>query len=119
MKVYIRSFLILLLAFAMPINGMAQLLMPMGPSTSHVMPDMQNMTSSSSPMVGTQPGCCANHEQGKSLVCKVGQECKTSSILQLAVANTPQIPAAKPLRSFYNQKTPSLLLDTVWHPPRT
>jgi hypothetical protein len=124
MKSYLRPFLILLLVLALPINGMAQLLMPSGPSAHHLMPDMESMdamATSHALMVGidgAEPECCEGHEQGKTTVCKTGQECKTASLLQIVAAKAQVIPAAKPVTAPYNDQVPSRLLDAVWHPPR-
>jgi hypothetical protein len=124
MKFYIRSFLILLLMLALPINGMAQLLMPAGSSAHHVMPDMEGMEAMATNhalMAGiddAEPECCEGHEQGKATVCKTGQECKTASLLQLTAVKAQLLPAAKPVTTPYSDQIPSRLLDAVWHPPR-
>ena len=125
MKSTIRSFLILLLMLALPINGMAQLLMPTELSAHHVMPDMEGMEAMATNhtlMVGAdgsaEPECCERHEQGKATVCKTGQECKTASLLQLVAIKAQLMPAAKPVTTPYNDQIPSRLLDAVWHPPR-
>jgi hypothetical protein len=124
MKSYMRSFLVLLLVLTLPINGMAQLLMPVGSSAHHVMSDMEGigaMAASHASMVGTggaEQECCEGHEQGKTTVCKTGQECKTASVLQIVAAKAQVIPAAKPAPTPYNDQIPSRLLDAVWHPPR-
>jgi hypothetical protein len=84
-----RSFLVLLLVLALPINGMAQLLMPVGSSAHHVMPDrvgIEAMAASHASMAGVSGAeheCCEANEHGTATVCKTGQECKTASILQL------------------------------------
>lgn len=124
MKSAIRSFLLLLLMLTLPINGMAQLLMPAGSSAHHVMPDMEGMetmATSHALMAGigdAEPECCEGHEQGKATVCKTGQECKTASLLQLTAVKAQLMPAAKPATTPYSDQIPSLLLDAVWHPPR-
>ena len=124
MKSYMRSFLVLLLVLALPINGMAQLLMPVGSSAHHVMPDrvgMEAMAASHASMAGVsgaEPECCEGHEQGKTTVCKTGQECKTLSLLQIVAAKAQLVPAARPVTTPYNDQIPSRLLDVVWHPPR-
>lgn len=120
-----RSFLILLLVLTLPINGMAQMLMPVGSSAHHVMPDMEGMeamAANHASMVGVDDGagpeCCEAHEHGKATVCKTGQECKTASLLQLVAIKAQLMPAAKPVTTPYNDQIPSRLLDAVWHPPR-
>jgi hypothetical protein len=124
MKFHIRSLLILLLMLALPINGMAQLLMPAGLSAHHVMPEMEGMeamATSQAPMAGVddaEPECCESHEQGKATVCKTGQECKTASLLQLTAVKAQLLPAAKPITISYRDQIPSRLIDAVWHPPR-
>ena len=113
--------MILLLALALPVNGMAQLLMPAGPSAHHAMSDMEGMMAmadSQSAIDGVEPECCEGHEQGKTTVCKTGQECKTASLLQIVSAKPQQIPAENHLAAPYNARIPSRLLDAVWHPPR-
>ncbi|AZZ47382.1 MAG: hypothetical protein CMK99_22430 [Pseudomonas sp.] len=124
MKSYMRSFLVLLLVLALPINGMAQLLMPVGSSAHHVMPDrvgIEAMAASHASMAGVsgaEPECCEANEHGTATVCKTGQECKTASILQLVSIKAQLMPAAKPVTTPYNGLIPSSLLDAVWHPPR-
>ena len=119
-----RSFLVLLLVLALPINGMAQLLMPVGSSAHHVMPDMEGMEAmaasyaSMSGVSGAEPECCEGHEQGKTTVCKTGQECKTVSLLQIVAAKAQLVPAGKPANTPYNDQVLSRHLDAVWHPPR-
>jgi hypothetical protein len=125
MKSYLRSFLTLLLVLALPINGMAQLLMPAGSSAHHLMADMESMDAMATSHAsdgwhddGAEPECCEANEQGKTTVCKTGQECKTASLLQIVAAKAQVIPAAKPVTAPYNDQVPSRLLDAVWHPPR-
>ncbi|MFT5032158.1 MAG: hypothetical protein ACI9OO_000088 [Bacteroidia bacterium] len=125
MKFHTRSFLTLLLVLTLPINGMAQMLMPVGSSGHHVMSDMEGMgtmTTDHASMVGADDGadheCCEANEHGKATVCKTGQECKTASILQLVAKKTQLMPAAKPVTTPYDDQVISRLLDAVWHPPR-
>jgi len=124
MKSYMRSFLILLLVLALPINGMAQLLMPVGSSAHHVMLDMEGMDAMAANhalmagVSGAEPECCEGHEQGKTTVCKTGQECKTVSLLQIVAAKAQLVPAGKPANTPYNDQALSRHLDAVWHPPR-
>jgi hypothetical protein len=125
MKSYMRSFLILLLVLALPINGIAEMLMPVGSSGHHMMSDMEGvgaMTTDHASMVGADDGaeheCCEANEHGTATVCKTGQECKTASILQLVSIKAQLMPAAKPVTTPYNGLIPSSLLDAVWRPPR-
>lgn len=125
MKSVMRSFLILLLVLALPINGMAQLLMPVGTSAHHVMPTMEGMDAMAANhalmagVSGAEPECCEGHEQGKASVCKTGQECKTVSLLQIVAAKAQLVPAGIPVNTASNDQIPSRLLDAVWHPPRS
>ncbi|AZZ45682.1 hypothetical protein C1896_12750 [Pseudomonadaceae bacterium SI-3] len=114
MTVNMRSFLILLLVLTLPINGMAQLLMPATSSVHHQMADMEGMNG----MDDADQDCREGKDQGPTTVCKNGQECKTSSLVQIAAAKADVISAAKPVTTPYNDQIPSRLLDAVWHPPR-
>ncbi|ANF23758.1 hypothetical protein PS273GM_00665 [Stutzerimonas stutzeri] len=110
--------------FALPINGMAQLLMSVASPEHHVMPGMEGMDAmgtSHDLMIGTggtEQECCEGQEQGKMTVCKTGQECKTASLLQIVAAKAQLIPTVKPVAAPYNDQVPSRTLDAVWHPPR-
>ncbi|WP_019339575.1 hypothetical protein [Stutzerimonas stutzeri] len=114
MAVNLRCFLILLLVLALPVNGMAQLLMPAGSSVHHAMADMEHMDD----MDGAEGDCHSERNQAKTTLCKPGQECKTVSLLQIVAVKAQVIPAAKPVLSPYNDLLPSRVLDAVWHPPR-
>jgi|TARA_R100000935_G_C2741482_1_gene126037 hypothetical protein len=116
MTVNMRSFLILLLALTLPINGMAQLLMPAGSSVHHAMADIEHMDGMVG-MEGAEDDCHTGRDQEATL-CKTGQECKTASLLQIVAVKANVIPAAKPVSAPYNDLMPSRLLDAVWHPPR-
>ncbi|MEN2508135.1 hypothetical protein V8Z77_14570 [Stutzerimonas stutzeri] len=116
-----RLLIVVLLMLALPINGMAQLLMPVESSAPHAMPHMEGMVSgadSQSVFDGAEPECCERHEQGKTSVCKTGQECKTVSLLQIVSAKSQHIPTESHVAAPYDARIPSRLLDAVWHPPR-
>ncbi|MCQ4318905.1 hypothetical protein [Stutzerimonas stutzeri] len=117
MTVNMRSFLILLLVLTLPINGMAQLLMPATSSVHHPMADMEGMSGING-MDDADQDCREGQDQGPTTVCKSGQECKTSSLVQIAAAKADVIPAANPVTTLYNDQIPSRLLDAVWRPPR-
>ncbi|BAP79375.1 hypothetical protein MT1_2197 [Pseudomonas sp. MT-1] len=117
MTVNMRSFLILLLVLTLPINGMAQLLMPAGSSVHHAMADMEHMDGMDD-MDGTEGDCHTGRNQAKTTLCKPGQECKTVSLLQIVAVKAQVIPAAKPVITPYNGLLPARVLDAVWHPPR-
>lgn len=119
MRRQVRVFVLLLLALALPINGMAQLLLPGGhggmmkhesaaeaPDLMHSAMDMQAI------------GCLDHEKPSKSGVCKSGQECKTNSLLQLSFGKPLTLPLNRPVFIHPNDSTPALIPDAVWHPPR-
>lgn len=118
-----RFFIALLLVLALPINGMAQLLMPAMTSMPHSMSGVDGMNAMAPSHVivdadDAEPECCEGHDHAKMTVCKTGQECKTASLLQIAAAKGQALPAAKPVTHPFTDQIPSRLLDAVWHPPR-
>lgn len=69
--------------------------------------------------MGMQGDACFDHEQpGKDVVCKSGQECKTSSLLQLSLGKPLTLPLGQPVLVHPSDSTPALIPDAVWHPPR-
>lgn len=114
MKTSLRLFLVLLFALALPVNGIAQLLMPAGMPTQHGQHDMHAMHA----MADAADGDCQEHEQGPTSVCKTGQECKTASLLQVVAVKPPLLFPATPRAAAYPARLPSHLKDAVWHPPR-
>lgn len=80
MRRRLRLLIILLLSLTLPLTGMAGIEAPMEPCP------MQSMGMSE--MAGMDQDCCQDsgtmNEHGKKS-CKTGQECKTSSLLQIDV----------------------------------
>jgi hypothetical protein len=119
MKPCIRLCLLLILSIALPVTGMAQVLMTAGSSSmghaNHLVTagDMASMS-----VADTEHECCAQHEQGDPTVCKTGQECKTSSLLKVISMETPSVVPGQHLSAPYIDLIPSLAPDAVWHPPR-
>ncbi len=112
MKRYLRLCLVCLLSLALPLSGMAGVLMPADPC-----PMQAAGTAMSDAML---PDCCQDmeisSESGKS--CKPGQECKTASLLQVAVVK-PAVLASSPITiSFSSDFIPAQAPSGVWRPPR-
>ncbi|AJE15543.1 hypothetical protein AUR59_008145 [Stutzerimonas balearica] len=115
MKSPLRLFLVLLFALALPINGMAQLLMPAAAPKQQAMHRMHAMHDPGAPQAEAP---CQDHQQGHATLCKSGQECKTASILQVVAVKAPLLFPATPQATAYPALIPSHLKDAVWHPPR-
>jgi len=115
MKSPLRLFLVLLFALALPINGMAQLLMPAAAPKQQAMHRMHAMHDPGAPQAEAP---CQDHQQGHATLCKSGQECKTASILQVVAVKAPLLFPARPQATAYLALIPSHLKDAVWHPPR-
>lgn len=111
MKHPLRFCLILLLSLALPLAGMAGAL-PAEPCPMQ-RAGMAHMTDMA-------PDCCQDADSAAKhgQPCKPGQECKTSSPLQMATGK-PSVAvagplAAHPIAAFLPERTPS----GVWRPPR-
>jgi hypothetical protein len=120
MKLSIRFFLALLLSFALPINGMAQTLMAAhfaaGSASSEA--HAEHAHGHAEHGLSAMTPCAAEHDSN-GLICDTGQECKTSGILQLHVAeSTPPAPDQPQLLATLDF-LPLLLPEPLWHPPRT
>lgn len=117
----IRLFVLLLLSFALPINGMAQALMLAGQGTDshHAMPMPSADDHHAHPGMA-QSDCfeAADGAKQGSLVCKTGQECKSSSLLQLSLGKLLSLPLGQAPALPPAEPSPSLIPDAVWHPPR-
>ncbi|MGY2464642.1 MULTISPECIES: hypothetical protein [Halomonadaceae] len=117
MKLYTRFFIVFILSFALPVTGTAQTLMMTGSFSM----DHSNVyvTPESSFSGDTEHECCSQHERDDFADCKSGKECKTSSLLQVAVIKSlPFSPSQLPLVLAINFVR-SLAPDAVWHPPRS
>jgi hypothetical protein len=119
MKLCIRLCLLLILSIALPVTGMAQVLMTAGSSSmDHANHQVSMAKMGSTPVADTEHECCAQHEQGDPTVCKTGQECKTSSLLKITSMKPPLVALGQHVSVPYHGLIPSLVPDAVWHPPR-
>lgn len=111
MKRRLHLLLLLLLSLSLPLNGVAGAL-----AFSQPCPMEQHDIA----MAEMQSACCEDHPQQMSggKVCKSGEECKGSSMLQVSVSKTPLLfsrsVAATPTHDFLPTTSPS----GVWRPPR-
>lgn len=116
----VRLFFLLLLSFALPINGMAQALMVAGQGTLGAHESMQMPAHHAHQgMAEVETDCFEAGDSGKgSQVCKSGQECKTSSLLQLSLGKPLSLPLGQAPALPPSEPAPALIPDAVWHPPR-
>ena len=119
MKRSVRLFLALFFTFALPINGMAQVLMQtgamLGEPTRSMSHDMHAM-----PVADMHAAMadCDDHSSNGS-VCDSGQECKTSGLLQLHFAKSLALPPDQPWLATTARFIPLPLPEPLWHPPRS
>ncbi|WP_236201055.1 hypothetical protein [Pseudomonas pseudonitroreducens] len=108
----LRLFIILWLSLALPLTGMAGFEAPAEPCP------MQEQGMSQ--MAGMDQDCCQDAGKmtphGKK-ACKSGQECKTSSLLQVSLLNAPQHLAAAQSAPRYNPLVLSQAPADLWRPP--
>ncbi|MCP1651422.1 hypothetical protein [Pseudomonas nitroreducens] len=108
----LRLFIILWLSLALPLTGMAGFEAPAEPCP------MQEQGMSQ--MAGMDQDCCQDAGKmtphGKK-ACKSGQECKTSSLLQVSLLNAAQHPAATQIAPRYNPLVLSQAPADLWRPP--
>ena len=120
--------MLLLISLMLPVNGMAQSLMGLG-----TLPTSERFESAApyadhgshaamQADIHTPDAMCgdcshAEHNAG-SLVCDSGQECKTSSLLQVMSGGHPNVPSGHSLAVFSSEFLPAAVADAVWHPPR-
>lgn len=108
----LRLFIILLLSLALPLTGMAGFEAPVEPCP------MQEQGMSQ--MAGMDQDCCQDAGKmtphGKK-ACKTGQECKTSSLLQVSLLSAPHHPVAPQTPSRYNHLLLSQAPADLWRPP--
>lgn len=111
MKGYLRLCLILLISLALPLSGMAGVAAPVEPCP------MQ--TAGMAMMADMNQDCC--HEMGKTAdhgkPCKPGQECKSGSLLQVAVVKQPNRLSSPLAAPFINDCLPAKTPSGVWRPP--
>lgn len=109
---HLRLFIFMLLGFTLPLTGMAGIEMPMEPCP------MQSMGMTE--MAGMNQDCCQDAgkmtEHGKKS-CKAGEECKTSSLLQVSVLKTPSSTIAPTVPAHYSDLILSQAPSERWRPP--
>lgn len=115
MKRCLRLCLVVLLSLTLPLAGMAGVRPPADPCPMRAagltaMPDMPDMV----------PDCCdeAGAPAGHGQPCKPGQECKTASLLQVAIVKPPATLASPPAPAACRDSLPERTTPGVWRPPR-
>lgn len=111
MKRHLRLFLLLLLSFALPLNGMAS----MGAFAEACPMEAQGHV-----MDGMQGSCCEDRQEqsANSETCKSGQECKTGCTLQVCVIKSSVEPSGQTVHAFSLDFVPAPTPFGVWRPPR-
>ncbi|NDZ07177.1 hypothetical protein [Pseudomonas aeruginosa] len=111
MKRRLHLLLLLLLSLTLPLNGVAGVL-----AFSEPCPMEQHGIS----MEDMQASCCEDHQQQMSSgkVCKTGQECKSSSMLQVSVIKTPLLFSRSVVITPTHDFLPTASPSGVWRPPR-
>ncbi|NKQ10505.1 hypothetical protein [Pseudomonas sp. SST3] len=115
MKLFIRLCFSLILSVAIPVTGMAQMLMTTGNPTIPA----ESVDPVAHQAMDDEHDCCApEHLHKYQGVCENGQECQTSSMLE----SLTEKPAAYFPHSHCPSPSiglaPSLALEPIWHPPR-
>ena len=126
MKSFLRLCFFLLFSVALPVNGMAHLLMPVEPCAMHgsQMPSMavadEALTHGMDEEMAPLDPCCdvtaqADHQQP----CKTGLDCKAGSLLQVGSSKTslPLIGQTGPFP--LSVSTLPGTSEPLWHPPRS
>ncbi|MDM8351154.1 hypothetical protein P8H27_19940 [Pseudomonas sp. sp1636] len=111
MKRHLHLLLLLLLSLALPLNGVAGLLVFSEPCP---------MEQQGHSMDGMQDSCCDDQQQplSSSKVCKTGQDCKTNSAVQVSVIKTPIIASSQSAHSLTLGLFPTPTPSAFWRPPR-
>lgn len=111
MKRHLRLFLLLLLSFTLPLNGLA------GTSafTEPCPMEAQGLT-----MDDMQGSCCEDQQKqpGAGKTCKSGQECKSGCAVQVSVIKSSVVPSSQTVPSFSLDFVSSPTPFGVWRPPR-
>ena len=111
MQRHLRLFLLLLLSFVLPLNGMAGVVAVAEPCPM----EAQHLA-----MDGMQGSCCDDQQKqpaaGKT--CKSGQECKTGCTLQVSVIKSSVVPSSQTVPSYSLDFIPAPTPFGVWRPPR-
>lgn len=129
MQRHLRLFLLLLLSFALPLNGMAGVAAVAEPcpmetqsfamDRMQTMDDMQAMGDMQA-MDDMQGSCCEDRQKqpGAGKTCKSGQQCKTGYTLQVSVIKSSVVPSSHSVPSFSHDFVPAPTPFGVWRPPR-
>lgn len=115
---FVRLLTILLLVLSLPLNGMAGIDSPIEPCPMQAM-DMEMMA-------GMEHDCCQDQDQGKSSqhaskaskACKVGQECRTASTLQVSLLEPQLTFSTAPPADAYAVSLVTRAPPDHWRPPR-
>ncbi|MEN5215506.1 hypothetical protein ABE484_06550 [Pseudomonas pudica] len=112
----LRLFTILMLVLSLPLNGMAGVDSAIEPCPMQTM-GMQMMS-------GMEHDCCQDQDQGKTSqhankACKIGQECRTASTLQVSMLE-PALTFSTPRPvDTYGEGLLTRAPPDHWRPPRT
>ena len=131
----LRIVLFLLLGLALPVNGMAHLLMPVQPCTMHGMPqpqddmpmaDCTHCQPADTPHAGHEPvqhsleagdqGQAAQDQQSPH--CKTGLDCKPGTFLQVIISKTPDVTPSRPAPFDLSYSLLPGTSEPLGHPPR-
>lgn len=120
MNRFMRLFLALFFTIALPVNGMAQMLMQAGPPAADpvsMSPHAMHAGMSEAAMQQVMAPCDEHDSNG--LVRDSGEECKTSGLLQLHFGKSHALPPAQPPLLAEIGFLPLPLPEPLWHPPRS
>lgn len=112
---FVRLLAILLLVLSLPLNGMAGIDSTIEPCPMQAM-DMEMLA-------GMVNDCCQYQDQEKSSqhaskACKVGQECRTASTLQVSLLEPPLTFSISPPVDTYAVSLVTRAPPDHWRPPR-
>ena len=112
MAMRLRLILCLLLCLALPLNGLAALAMPAEPCP---MPAQAHEA-----LIQAGTDCCDAQKSAQlgSKVCKNGQQCQSSSLLQVTVDKPALVTPGVPSPPRYSDFIPSPTPEGLWRPPR-
>lgn len=116
-KPNLRLLIVVFLSILLPATGMAQVQMAAVQSTTHHMQSLPDSAQSMTSMERESHECC--NQDSNLLVCKNGQECKTSSVLQVPEIKFAQVSFGLHISELVIDFVPALAPDAVWHPPRS
>ncbi|MFZ6050253.1 hypothetical protein ACFW0H_29545 [Pseudomonas sp. CR3202] len=112
MKRRLRLLLVFLLSLTLPLTGMAGIEAPTDPCPMQA--------AGLEHMAGMDQDCC--HDMSKpgdhgTKACKSGQECKTASLLQVAVLKPPVSLIGPVLADAHPEAAPRRAPADLWRPP--